>query len=593
MDGVCGGVMQPGWLRFRGDGQQRAPLSAMSKHVERRRAASGGDAHSMTENAALPGLMQHHGLTVDRFLDFAAQWHGDVPVNGRDTRGGREETTYRQLHRRARQLSAALRATGIRSGDRVATLAMNHLRHVEAWYAIMGVGAVCHTVNPRLFDEQIAYIINHAADRILMVDAAFLPTVGRILSGCPSIETVIVFPDGSADGLPADRPAACIDYEAFLQAGAGLSVAWGEVDETAACGLCYTSGTTGAPKGVLYSHRSNYLHTLASLQHDFMNLSATDSVLPIVPMFHANAWGLVFSAPAVGAKLVLPGARLDGASLHRLIEEEEVTFSAGVPTVWQGLLQHLAASGGRLSTLKRVLVGGAACPEALVRAFQDDHGIEVLHAWGMTETSPVAAAAAPTWFTRRLPVDQQRRQALKQGRPMFGVDLALKGDAGDPLPHDGETPGYLMVRGATVAEHYFGDDREILDANGWFDTGDVATIDPHGFMRITDRSKDLIKSGGEWISSIEIENHAVSHPKVAMAAVVGVEDERWGERPLLVVQLVEGENSSAEELLGHLEGRIARWWMPDAVMFVARVPLGPTGKIDKKRIRAELVGDAA
>ena len=542
----------------------------------------------MSGGSSLYGLMQQHALTVDHFISFAARWHGSAPVVARRVDGSEERSSYAEIEARARRLSAALLAQGIVPGDRVATLAMNHVRHIESWYGIMGIGAVCHTVNPRLFDEQIVYIINHAGDRILLADAAFIPLIARVLPQCPALETIVIIPDGSAE----DAPFPTIAYDAFLD-GAGDTASWGGFDEKAACGLCYTSGTTGSPKGVLYSHRSNYLHALATLQQDFLNFSAHDVVLPVVPMFHANAWGIVFSAPAAGAKLVLPGARLDGPSVERLIRDEGVTFAAGVPTVWQGLVQQLRKSGGNLGSVRRILVGGSACPPALLQVLEEDYGVEVLHAWGMTETSPVATAAAPTLATDALPADERRAQALKQGRPMFGVDLALQDGDGATVPHDGASPGHLMIRGSTVASGYFHQDGDILDADGWFDTGDVATIDPHGFVRITDRSKDLIKSGGEWISSIEIENVVMSHPAVANAAVVGKPDERWGERPLLVVELRDGASASGPDMQAHLDGKIARWWMPDEVRFVDKVPLGATGKIDKKRIRAELIGQAA
>jgi len=540
----------------------------------------------MNQGTPLTGLMQQQTLTVDHFITFAARWHGATPVVGRSVDGTAEISTYGDVERRARQLSAALLQHGTRQGDRIATLAMNNIRHLEAWYGIMGIGAICHTLNPRLFDEQIIYIINHAADRLLLVDAAFRPLVARILPECPTIERVIVLPDGSAEDTPIDS----IGYEQFIGGADGSTTSWSGFDEQLACGLCYTSGTTGVPKGVLYSHRSNYLHSLCTLQQDFLNFSAKDVVLPVVPMFHANAWGIAFSAPAAGARLVMPGSRLDGASLHRLIEDEGVTFAAGVPTVWQGLVQHLARTGGRLDSVRRILTGGAACPPALLRTLEDDYGVEVLHAWGMTETSPLATAAAPTHSTLDLPADQRRLQSLTQGRPIFGVDLALKDDEGALVAHDGSTPGHLMVRGATVAAAYFGHDEDILDGEGWFDTGDIASIDEHGFVRITDRAKDLIKSGGEWISSIEIENVAMSHSSVACAAVIGMAHERWGERPLLLVQLIEGEVADTDGILAHLEGKIAKWWMPDEIRFVERIPLGATGKIDKKRIRVDLAG---
>jgi fatty-acyl-CoA synthase len=543
----------------------------------------------MSRQPILSGLMQQNALTVDQFLSFAAQWHRDTEVVARQVGGCSERSTYGEIASRARLLSGALLANGIQPGDRVATLAMNHIRHIEAWYGIMGIGAVCHTVNPRLFDEQIIYIINHAGDRILMADATFLPLVARILPHCPTIERILVIPDGS----PETAAFATTDYDQFLVSAGDTQAPWGDFDESTACGLCYTSGTTGDPKGVLYSHRSNYLHALATLQHDFLNFSAQDVILPAVPMFHANAWGIAFSAPAAGSKLALPGARLDGASLHRLIEEEGVTFAAGVPTLWQGLLQHLEKTGGTLATVKRILIGGSACPPALMRALEDDYGVEVLHAWGMTETSPVATSNAQTRSTLSLPRETRNAQALKQGRPMFGLGLALKDEDGGILPHDGRTPGHLLIRGETVASGYFKGAASIVDKDGWFDTGDIATIDTHGFVQITDRAKDLIKSGGEWISSIEIENAMMSHPKIAVAAVVGMPHDRWGERPLLIVQLKMGESAEADEMLSHLQDKIAKWWMPDVVRFVDAIPLAATGKIDKKVIRATMVGAAA
>jgi fatty-acyl-CoA synthase len=537
----------------------------------------------MPECSLMTGRMQHQGLTVDRFLDFAARWHGGVELRGRRVDGVRVVSTYKQVFKRAKRLSAALLDAGIAPGDRIASLAMNHIGHLEAWYGIMGIGAICHTVNPRLFNDQLIHILTHAGDRMLMADASFSNLVTELLPHCPSIERVILFADGAHGcSLPTAQ-----SYEDFLSSAKGPDPLWGDFDEESACGLCYTSGTTGPPKGALYSHRSNYLHTLMSLQHDVTNLSATDVVLPLVPMFHANAWGLAFSAPAVGASLVLPGLRLDGASLHRLILEEDVTFCGGVPTLFQGLIQHLTKTGGNLGVLKRVLVGGSACPESVIRTFEDDYGIEIIHAWGMTETSPIASAASPTRFVAAQPATIRRSQSLKQGRPICGVDLALVDDNGATVVHDGETPGRLLVRGATVVRGYFKDERDVLDAQGWFDTGDIATIDALGYVRITDRAKDLIKSGGEWISSIEIENIAMDHAKCARAAVIAVPHQRWGERPLLIVQLLPGETATTEEFLSHLSGRIARWWMPDEVRFVADIPLGPTGKIDKKRIRSE------
>jgi fatty-acyl-CoA synthase len=531
----------------------------------------------------MQGLMQPWPLTVDRILDHAARWHGEREIVTRSVAGPLVRTTYKQLHARARQLSGALLAAGIRAGDRVATLAWNTDRHMEVWYATMGIGAVCHTLNPRLFVEQLAYIVNHAGDRIIFTDASFLPLLERMLSQCPGVEHVVVMSDG--DQLPETSIGNILAYEPLLAAHAPTS--WGGFDEHTAAGLCYTSGTTGDPKGVLYSHRSNFLHTFMTLQADIMGLSQRDVVLPIVPMFHANAWGLAFSAPAVGAKLVMPGARLDGPALHELIESEAVTFSAAVPTVWQVLLQHLLATDARLTSLRRVIVGGAACPEHMIRIFQDRFGVEVRHGWGMTELSPLGSVAAPTAVLDELSFEQQMPYRAKQGRPPLGVDMRIVDDAHADLPHDGTACGYLLVSGPAVAATYYKDaNASTLDASGYFDTGDIASIDSQGFMQITDRAKDVIKSGGEWISSIALENIVAAHPKVALAAVIGVPHPKWGERPLLLVQLEEGQSATQEEMLAFLEGRIARWWLPDEVRFVARIPLGATGKVEKKQLRA-------
>ena len=521
------------------------------------------------------GMMQSWPLTVDRILDYAAERHGPREVVTRSLEGPIVRTSYEEVRRRAKRVSNALLAMGVRPGDRVATLAWNTWRHLEVWYGIMGIGAVCHTLNPRLLPDQICWIINHAQDRVIFADAQLAPLLLERMDKAPTVERVVTL-DQDYEDLITAQPEDC---------------AWGGFDENTACGLCYTSGTTGDPKGVLYSHRSNFLHTLMCLQPDMIGLSGTDTVLPVTPMFHANAWGVAFSAPAVGAKLVFPGAKLDGASIHELLETEGVTVSCAVPTVWTGLLNYLDQTGAKLSTLKRVAIGGAACPEAIIRGFHERYGVEVRHLWGMTETSPIATMGSLSPELTGRPFDDQLPTRLKQGRATLLCELKITDDDGSRLPEDGKTFGRLKVRGPYVSSGYFnGVGGDILDEEGFFDTGDVATIDADGVMQITDRAKDVIKSGGEWISSVEIETLAMSHPKALIAAVIGVPHPKWDERPILLVKLKEGAACSREEMLGHLEGKIAKWWTPDEVLFVDDIPLGATGKIDKKVIRAAYAG---
>jgi len=533
----------------------------------------------------MTGLMQDWPLTVDKIIQHAKHWHGDREVVSRSVEGPITRTTYARIHDRAKQVSNALKDWGIQPGDRVATLAWNNDRHIEAWYGVMGIGAVCHTLNPRLFPEQLVYIINHAQDRVIFVDLTFVPLLEAILPHIPTVERVIVMTDDAH--LPPTKLPKAQAYETVL-AGQSTDCVWGDFDEQTACGLCYTSGTTGNPKGVLYSHRSNFLHTLMGMQSTVVGAKTTEVILPVVPMFHANAWGIAFVGPASGAKLVMPGPKMDGASIYELLESEKVTFSAAVPTVWQGLLAHMRENNLKLSTVTRVLIGGSAVPESLIRAFHDDYGIEVLQGWGMTETSPIGTLSNMTAETSGLPFEEQLKYRTKQGTPPLGVELTLKNDAGERLPHDGRTFGHLMVKGPTVARAYFREEGSIVDNEGFFDTGDVATIDEMGFMQITDRSKDVIKSGGEWISSIEIENIAVGHPKVELAAVIGAAHKKWDERPVLLVKLKEGETLDKQEHLDFLQGKIAKWWMPDDVVAVDEIPLGATGKIDKKLLRERM-----
>jgi len=532
------------------------------------------------------GMMQDWPLTVDKILDHAKNWHGEREVVTRSVEGPIVRTTYAAIHERARRVSNALLGWGIKPGDRVATLAWNTGNHIETWYGIMGIGAVCHTLNPRLFPEQLAYIINHAEDRIIFTDLTFVPLLEAVLPHCPTVERVVVMTD--AAHMPQAKLPRAEAYETVLEQSSS-DVTWGGFDEQTACGLCYTSGTTGNPKGVLYSHRSNFIHTLLGMQTTVLGGTPSEVILPVVPMFHANAWGIAFAGPAAGSKLVMPGAKMDGASIYELIETEGVTFSAAVPTVWQGLFGHMVENNLKFSTLRKVLIGGSACPEALIRGFQDKFGVEVVHAWGMTETSPIGTIANLTPELKALPYDKQMAWRMKQGTPPLGVELKIKNYGGQDMPHDGKTYGRVMVKGPTVAGAYFkGEGGDILDHEGFFDTGDIASVDSHGFMQITDRAKDVIKTGWEWISSIDIENIAVGHPKVALAAVIGAAHPKWDERPVLMVKLKEGEAEDKQEHLDFLQGKIAKWWMPDDVVFVDDIPLGATGKIDKKTLRERM-----
>jgi acyl-CoA synthetase (AMP-forming)/AMP-acid ligase II len=530
-------------------------------------------------DAAPFGLMQDWPLTVDKFLEHARRFHAQRGIVSRLSDGRVTRTTYGQLHLDAKRISAALLARGVRRGDRVATLAMNGADHMATWYAIAGIGAVCHTLNPRLFADDLAYIVDHAQDRLIFADGALASLAYDAAARCPSVERIVLY--DHPDSLPAG--VRCERYEDLL-GEAHPEPEWGGFDERTAAGLCYTSGTTGNPKGVLYSHRSNYLQALMSLQGDAFGITTRECVLPVVPMFHANAWGLTFSAPAVGAKLVLPGPRLDGQSLFDLMEQERVTLALGVPTVWLGFMNYLQANGLRPSTLTRVISGGAACPERLMRDFHA-LGIELIPAWGMTELSPVGTLPTLTPELIDLPFEEQLPYRIKQGRAPCGVEMKLTDAEGAALPHDGETMGHLKVRGPSVASAYYRREDDVLDAEGFFDTGDIATIDSLGFMQITDRAKDIVKSGGEWISSQGVEEAAMSHAAVAQAGVIGVPHDSWGERPVLFVALRDPLPDAEAALSDFLVGRLAKWWLPDRIFVLDAMPLGATGKVDKKVLR--------
>jgi fatty-acyl-CoA synthase len=526
--------------------------------------------------------MQEWPLLCHRIIDHAALNHAHRPIVTRSVEGDIHTTNYAEIRARALRVAQRLDRDGIRLGERVATLAWNTWRHFEAWYGIMGIGAIYHTVNPRLFPAQIAWIVNHAADRVMLLDLTFVPLAEKLAAQMRTIERYVVLTD--AKHMPATTLRNAVPYEDWIAEADG-DFAWKSFDENTAAGMCYTSGTTGDPKGVLYSHRSNVLHGLMANNADVKGLTSRDVALPIVPMFHANTWSINFSAPISGASLVLPGPKLDGASIYELLDRYKVTCSAGVPTVWLMLLQHLAATGNKLPYLKKVVIGGSACPRAITKTFQDVYGVEVIHAWGMTEMSPLGTVCSMKPAYAGLTGEERLDIQQMQGHTPFMVEMKITDDAGKRLPWDGKTFGRLKVRGPAVARAYYSDDSNILDEEGFFDTGDVATIDRQGYMRITDRSKDVIKSGGEWISSIDIENLAIGHPKVAEAAVIGIRHPKWDERPLLVIVLKPGVSATGDEIFAYMQGKIASWWMPDEIVFVDEIPHTATGKIQKTVLR--------
>ncbi len=530
------------------------------------------------------GLMMSAPLLISSLIRHADRYHGDTEIVSRMVEGGIHRYNYTQAHRRSRQLANALESLGVRLADRVGTLAWNGFRHFETYYAVSGIGAVCHTINPRLFPEQIAYIINHADDQYVLVDLTFVPLVEKLAEHCAKVKGWVLMTDKPRMPRTSLRNVLC--YEELVNAHSD-QYDWPSFDENTASSLCYTSGTTGNPKGVLYSHRSTLLHAYAACLPDALNLSARDVVMPVVPMFHVNAWGLPYSCALAGAKLVFPGAGMDGASLYQLLEQESVTVSAGVPTIWLGLLNHVKQNNLKFATFNRTVIGGSACPPTMIRTFQEEFGVHVLHAWGMTEMSPLGTVC--TLKAKQLELLAQARYAIqnKQGRPIFGVEMKIVDDTGKELPRDGKAFGDLMVRGPWICNQYFKGEGGDPLRDGWFPTGDVATLDPDGFMQITDRSKDVIKSGGEWISSIDLENTAMAHPAVVEAAVVGVRHPKWDERPLLLVVRKQDAQLTREEMLAFFEGRVAKWWMPDDVVFLDALPHTATGKLLKTKLRDE------
>lgn len=537
------------------------------------------------------GLMQSQPLLISSLIDFAERHHGEGEIVSRRVEGDIHRYHWRDVAARARRVANALDALKLQFSDRVATLAWNGYRHLELYFGVSGSGRVLHTLNPRLHPEQIAWIANHAEDQVLCFDLTFLPIIQAVHSKCTTVKHWIALCD--ADKLPKDSGIPNLQsYEAWIGAQSE-KYHWPEFDENSASSMCYTSGTTGNPKAALYSHRSTILHAYAAALPDVMCLSARDSVLPVVPMFHVNAWGIPYSAALTGCKLVFPGPALDGKSIYELMEAERVSYAAGVPTIWQMLLGHLKPNGLKFSTLKRTVIGGSACPPAMIAAFREEYGVEVLHAWGMTEMSPLGTLCTLKNKHLTMPESEQMKIRLKQGRAIFGVDMKIVDADGREQPWDGKAYGDLLVRGPWILREYFkgeGGNPLVQDAagRGWFPTGDVATIDPEGYMQITDRSKDVIKSGGEWISSIDVENIAVAHPAVAMAACIGMKHPKWDERPVVVVVKKPGAEVSREELLAFYEGKTAKWQIPDDVIFVDAIPLGATGKMLKTRLRETL-----
>ncbi len=531
------------------------------------------------------GLMQDRPLLISSLVEFAALNHGDGEIVSRTVEGPIHRYTYKDCAVRSRQLAKALEKLGVEKSDRLGTLAWNGYRHMEVYYGVSGMGAICHTINPRLFPEQIIYIINHAEDKYIFIDLTFLPLIEKLIDHIPQVEGFIIMTDEA--NMPETKLSNVYCYE-NLMATVDDDYQWPVFDERTASSLCYTSGTTGNPKGVLFGNRSTILHSFAVCTMDGLGLSTMETILPVVPMFHVNAWGIPYAAAMSGAKIVLPGARMDGEALYELMENEEVTLSAGVPTIWMMLLGYMKENNKKFSTMKRTVIGGSAVPKAMIETFHREYNVNVVHAWGMTEMSPLGTDCNLKKKHESLSLDQKMELSLKQGRSVFGIDMKIVDGVGKELPWDGKAFGNLLVRGPWIASGYFKDEGgSVVDDDDWFDTGDVATIDPDGYMQITDRSKDVIKSGGEWISSIDVENEAVGCAGVAEAAVIAVPHPKWDERPLLLVVKEQDADVTKDEIIDHLRGSLAKWQLPDDVLFVDELPHTATGKILKTKLRAE------
>lgn len=531
------------------------------------------------------GQMQDWPLLVSKFLEHAAVNHPNREIFSMLPEGGEFRYNYTGLSDRAKKCAQALEKMGVQQGDRVATLAWNTHRHMEIWFGASGLGAVTHTVNPRLFPEQLVYIMNHAEDKVLMLDVTFVPLIEKIAPMLKTIEHYVIMV--GRDHMPETSLSGALSYEELLEAEEG-DYTWPTFDENTACSLCYTSGTTGNPKGVLYSHRSNFLHTLLALSGDTLGVGANTTILPVVPMFHANAWGIPYAAAGAGAKLVLNGPHHEPEMLHNLMMQEGVTMTAAVPTIWLGMLKYLEATGKDCGKLSMVTIGGSACPRSMIQAFQEKYGVRVNHAWGMTETSPLGSLGSENAAIEGLSEEEKLDVQCKQGRSVLGVEMRIQDDDGNELSRDGQSSGHLMVRGPWVVDSYFkGEGGTVLDENNWFDTGDVACIDEYGYMQITDRAKDVIKSGGEWISSIDLENAAVGHPDVAEAAVIGIAHPKWDERPLLVIVPEGDKKVGHKEMTEYLSDKVAKWWLPDDTAHVEELPHTATGKVSKKTLREQ------